>query len=83
MAYESRLHKAIRKIIAQKMNVSEAFVTHEGKMVFPINNYLLTGAQILELDSKNELTSWGIREFAKTIEEERVAVREQKPGDML
>jgi hypothetical protein len=71
MPYESRLHKAIRKMIAQKMNISRAFVTHEGKMVYPVNGYLLTVEQILELDSRNELTSWGIRDLAKRVEEEQ------------
>jgi hypothetical protein len=46
------------------MNASRAFVTHEGKLVNPVNGYLLTTEQILELDSRNELTSWGIREHA-------------------
>jgi hypothetical protein len=64
MAFESELHKALRKIIAQRMNVSRAFVTHDGKMVYPVIGYLLTTEQILELDAKNELTSWGIREYA-------------------
>ena len=83
MAYESRLHKAIRKMIVQKISVSSAFVTHEGKMVFPINNYLLTAEQILELDSKNELTGWGIREFAERFEEARAGLMVQEKGVVL
>jgi len=67
-------------MIAQKMNVSSAFVTHEGKMVFPVSGFLLTADQILELDSKNELTSWGIREFARRFEEKQASVREQSSG---
>ena len=68
--YETPIHRAIRKMIAQKMNVGHAFVTHEGKMVHPVNGYLLTTEQILELDSKHELTSWGIREFAEQVAKE-------------
>ena len=68
--YESRSHRAIRKMIALRMSVGRAFVTHEGKMVHPVNGYLLTSEQILELDGKNELTSWGIREFAETLGKE-------------
>jgi hypothetical protein len=62
--YESRIHRAIRKMIAQKMTVGNAIVRHDGKMVYPVNGYLLTTEQILDLDSKNELTSWGIRELS-------------------
>ena len=79
MAFESKLHKAIRKMIAQKMNVSHAFVTHEGKMVHPVNGYLLTTEQILDLDSRNELTSWGIRDFAKRLEQEQREKHESLP----
>src|SRR5713226_6770950 len=68
--YESRFHRAIRKMIAQRMSVGHTFVTHEGKMVHPVNGYLLTTEQILELDATNELTSWGIREFAERLEKE-------------
>src|SRR5713226_5287194 len=68
--YESNLHRAVRKMIAQRMSVGHTFVTHEGKMVHPVNGYLLTTEQILELDSKNELTSWGIREFAEKVGKE-------------
>jgi len=39
-------------------------------MIGNVNGYNLTAEQILELDSKNELTSWGIREYAKRYEEE-------------
>jgi hypothetical protein len=35
-------------------------------MVYPINGYLLTVEQILEL------TSWGIRDLTKRVEEEQV-----------
>src|SRR5713226_7446411 len=65
--YESNLHRAVRKMIAQRMSVGHTFVTHEGKMVHPVNGYLLTTEQILELDARNELTSWGIREFAEKL----------------
>jgi hypothetical protein len=68
MPYESPLRKAVRKMIAQKMDVSRPFMTHKGDMVYPVNGYLLTVPQILELDSKNELTSWGIRDFARQFE---------------
>ena len=68
MPHETRLHKVVRKMVAQKMDVSRPFVTHKGDMVYPVNGYLLTVPQILELDSKNELTSWGIRDFAKQFE---------------
>jgi len=61
---ESRLHKAIRKMIGQKMCVSAAFVTHEGKMVHPVDGYLLTTGQILELDSK---TSLRVGEFGSSL----------------
>jgi hypothetical protein len=65
--YESPVHRAVRKMIAQKMRIGRPFVTHEGKMVYPVNDYLLTTEQILELDSKRELTSWGIREYAEQL----------------
>lgn len=81
MAFESRRHKAIRKMIAQKMNVSRPFVTHEGKMIYPVNGYLLTAEQILELDSRNELTSWGIRDLAKRVEEEQRTNTEPSRAD--
>jgi hypothetical protein len=68
MVYKSRLHKAVGNMVAQKLNVSRPFVTNKGDMVFPVNGYLLTVPQILELDSKNELTSWGIRDFTKQLE---------------
>ena len=76
MPYESKLHKAIRKMIAQKMSISRAFVTHEGKMVYPVNGYILTVEQILELDSRNKLTSWGIHDLATRAEEEQRTKRE-------
>jgi len=57
-------------MIALKMSVGHSFVRRDGKMVHPVNGYLLTTEQILELDSKNELTSWGIREFAEKIGKE-------------
>jgi hypothetical protein len=66
-------------MIAQKMNVSPAFVTHEGKMIYPVNGYLLTVDQILELDSRNELTSWGIRDLAKRVDEEQRTKLEALP----
>jgi hypothetical protein len=72
--FESRIHRAIRKMIAQKINVASGFVRHDGKMVYPVNGYLLTTEQILELDSKNELTSWGIRELS-----DRLAAGALKP----
>lgn len=65
--YESKIHKAIRKMIGQKLSVGAALVTQEGKMVYPVNGYLLTTEQILKLDSKNELTSWGIHDLAEKI----------------
>jgi hypothetical protein len=68
MPLESRLHKVVRKMVDQKLDVSRPFVTHNGDMFYPVNGYLLTVPQILELDSKNELTSWGIRDFAKQLE---------------
>jgi hypothetical protein len=68
--YESNLQRAIRKIKAQRMSVGDTFVRHDGVMVYPVNGYLLTTEQILELDSKNELTSWGIREFAEKLGKE-------------
>jgi hypothetical protein len=68
MAYKSRLHKAVQNMVAQKLAVSRPFVTNKGDMVYPVNGYLLTVPQILELDSKNELTSWGIQGFAKQLE---------------
>jgi len=55
-------------MVAQKLDVSRPFVTNKGDMVYPVNGYLLTVPQILELDSKNELTSWGIRDFTKQLE---------------
>src|ERR1700720_1290206 len=68
--YEFPINRAIRKMIAMKMNVGKALVRHDGKMVHPVNGYLLTSEQILELDSKNELTSWGIRELAERLDKE-------------
>jgi hypothetical protein len=68
--YEYPINRAIRKMIAMKMNVGNAMVMHDGKMVHPVNGYLLTSEQILELDSKNELTSWGIRDFAERFDKE-------------
>jgi len=62
--YESRLHRAVRKMVERKMHV-QSFVTYEGQMICNVNGYNLTAKQILELDSKNGLTSWGIREYAK------------------
>lgn len=73
MAFGSNFHKALRKMIWRRLTVSAPFVTHEGTMVRSVNGCLLTNSQILELDSKNELTSWGIREFAKRFEEEHKA----------
>jgi hypothetical protein len=67
--YESRLHKAVREMIERKMTV-RTFVTHDGKMISNVNGYNLTVEQILELDSKGNLTSWGIAEFARKYEEE-------------
>lgn len=61
-------------MIAQKMSVASAFVKHDGEMVYPVNGYLLTTEQILKLDSKNELTAWGIRELS-----DRLAVGALKP----
>jgi hypothetical protein len=69
--FESPLDKAVRKMIAQRMNVSRAFVTSDGSLVHAVNGYLLTTEQIVELDSKNELTSWGVREYALRFDEER------------
>jgi hypothetical protein len=68
--YEHPINRAIRKMIAMKMSVGKALVRHDGKMVHPVNGYLLTSEQILELDSKNELTSWGIRELAERLDKE-------------
>jgi hypothetical protein len=65
--YESRLHRAVRKMIERKMNV-RTFVTYDGKMIRNVNGYNLTAEQILELDSKGELTAWGITEFAQKFE---------------
>jgi hypothetical protein len=61
--YESNFHRAIRKIKAQGMSVGDSFMRHDGIAVHPVNGFLLTTEQIVELDSKNQLTSWGIREF--------------------
>jgi hypothetical protein len=62
--YQSRLQAAVRKMIKRKMTV-RCFVTHDGKMIHNVNGYNLTGEQILELDSKRQLTAWGIAEFAR------------------
>ncbi len=90
--YESRIRRAIRKMIAQRISVGKAFVTHEGEMVHPVNGYLLTTEQILNLDSKNEMTSWGIREFAEGVAKEartpilcpvhRIEMRETAEADV-
>lgn len=64
MQFESRLHRAIRKMIERKMTV-RTFVTHEGRMIRNVNGYNLTAEQILELDLKGELTNCGIAEFAR------------------
>src|SRR5437016_9226797 len=79
-------------MIARKIAVGKAFVTHEGKMVYPVNGYLLTTEQILDLDSKNEMTSWGIREFAESVAKEarapllcpvhRIEMRETAEADV-
>jgi hypothetical protein len=61
-------------MIAQKMNVGNPFVRRDGKMIYPVNGYLLTTEQILELDSKDELTSWGVRELS-----DRLAIGVLKP----
>jgi hypothetical protein len=68
--YEYPINRAIRKMIAMKMNVGSSMVRHDGKMAHPVNGYILTSEQILELDSKNELTSWGIREYAERLDKE-------------
>lgn len=88
--YESNLHRAIRKMIARRMSVGQSFVTHDGKTVHPVNGYLLSTEQILELDSKNELTSWGIRELAEKVGKEarpncpvhKVEMRETAEADV-
>ena len=66
-------------MIAQKMKVSRAFVTYEGKRVYPINGYLLTIEQILELDSRYALTSWGIQDLARRVVEEQHMEHESRP----
>jgi hypothetical protein len=90
--FEYPINRVIRKMIAMKMNVGKALVRHDGKMVHPVNGYLLTSEQILELDSKNELTSWGIREFAERLDKEarapilcpvhQIAMRETAEADV-
>ncbi len=62
--YESRLHSAIRRMIERKMTVN-SFVTHDGRMIHNVNGYNLTADQVLELDSKNQVTPWGIVEYVK------------------
>jgi len=66
--FESKLHGAIRRMIARNIHVSKPFVTSEGTMVLSVNGYLLTAKQILELSAKNQLTSWGIRDCANRSE---------------
>ena len=44
-------------MIAQQMNVSRAFVKSEGSLMHAVNGHLLTAEQVLELDSKKELTN--------------------------
>jgi len=51
-------------MVERKMHV-RTFVTYEGQMIFNVNGYNLTAEQILELASKNGLTSWSIPEYAK------------------
>jgi hypothetical protein len=63
--YESRLHRAVRRAIAQRIRIGKPFMRHDGQMVYPVGRYLLTGRQLVDLDSRGELTSWGIREFAE------------------
>jgi hypothetical protein len=62
--YQSRLQATVRKMINRKMTVT-SLITREGKMIHHINGYILTGEQILELDSAGRLTPWGIVEFAR------------------
>jgi hypothetical protein len=62
--YQSGLQAAVRKMIKRKMTVT-TFVTHDGKMIHNVNGYNLTGEQILELDSKGQLTAWGISDFSR------------------
>ena len=57
--------KLVRKLIERKMDVGQIFVRHDGKQVLNVNGYMLTVEQLQELDDSNELTSWGITEFAK------------------
>lgn len=57
--YETQIHKAVRKMIERKMTVN-TFVTHDGQMIRNVNGYNLTAEQILDLDSKGELTAWGL-----------------------
>jgi hypothetical protein len=67
--FESRFHRAVRKMIERKMSI-HTFVTHEGKMIHNVDGrYNLSAEYILELDSRDELTSFGVAEYARKHDE--------------
>ncbi len=56
---------AVRSLMGSGMDVGLPFQTSEGTMIFKLDGYTLSVAQILELLDKNRLDRDGIRAFAE------------------
>jgi hypothetical protein len=68
---ESEAHRLFRKLTDLKMRVGETYIRQDGKQVMTVNGYVLTVEQLRELERRNELSSWGIREFAERLSSQR------------
>jgi hypothetical protein len=68
---ESEAHGLFRKLTDFKMRVGEIYIRQDGKQVLTVNGYILTVEQLRELERRNELSGWGIREFAERLSSQR------------
>ena len=55
----------VRILTERKMDVGQTYVRRDGTHVLSVNGFMLTVDQLREMENANELTSWGITEFAK------------------
>ena len=67
IAYQSEINKALQSLENQNISVSPAVVGPQGH-TFDVMGFMLTVAQIVELNHDNKLNAQGIREFAKKFE---------------
>jgi hypothetical protein len=65
--YESEINKALRSLKNQNVSVSPAVVGPQGH-TFAVMGFMLTAAQIVQLNHEHKLHAQGIREFARQFE---------------